>query len=31
RFSYENTLENYSTVDDSILECVRFEQKDKWY
>ncbi|KAA6317250.1 hypothetical protein EZS27_032561, partial [termite gut metagenome] len=29
RLSYENTLENYSTFDDSILECVRLEQKDK--
>ncbi|KAA6332877.1 hypothetical protein EZS27_018652 [termite gut metagenome] len=29
RFSYENTLENYITFDDSILECLRLEQKDK--
>ncbi|KAA6314334.1 hypothetical protein EZS27_035037, partial [termite gut metagenome] len=29
RFSYENTLENYCTNDDSILESVRLEQKDK--
>ncbi|KAA6311043.1 hypothetical protein EZS27_037756, partial [termite gut metagenome] len=25
RFSYENTLEDYSTFDDSILECVRLK------
>ncbi|KAA6307212.1 hypothetical protein EZS27_037143, partial [termite gut metagenome] len=28
-FSYENTLENYRTNDDSIPESVRLEQKDK--